>query len=168
MYIRVPRYLNTVSHRPIQPIPTGTAIYSSSSLILSYPCERLTRQFGIVTLNLVEDTPYHVALREALKPIREPVNLGRSRLSTTHLVARHPTSTRIRQSGYGQNPASGQKQITRREHHLDHNSSRGVESPGRTHRTVEVAPDNLPLLPGWSAPVRAEKWLRMIHRGASF
>ena len=25
----------------------------------------------------VEDTPYHVALREALKPIREPVNLGR-------------------------------------------------------------------------------------------
>ena len=57
----------------------------------------------------VEDTPYHVALREALKPIREPVNCGE--------VARHPTSTRIRQSGYGQNPASGQKQITRREHH---------------------------------------------------
>ena len=37
-----------VSRRPIQPIPTGTAIYSSSS---SHPCERLTRQFGIVTPN---------------------------------------------------------------------------------------------------------------------
>ena len=39
-----------VSHHPIQPIPTGTAIYSSSSSILSHLCERLTRQFGIVTL----------------------------------------------------------------------------------------------------------------------
>ena len=40
-----------VSHHPIQPIPTGTSIYSSSSSILSYPLERLTRQFGIVTQN---------------------------------------------------------------------------------------------------------------------
>ena len=35
----------------MQPIPTDTAIYSSSSSILSHPCERLTRQFGIVTQN---------------------------------------------------------------------------------------------------------------------
>ena len=47
----------------------------------------------------VEDTPYHVALREALEPIREPVNCGE--------VTRHPTSTGTRvstgtrQSGYG-------------------------------------------------------------------
>ena len=48
-------------------------------------------------------------------------------------------------------------------------TARGVSRcPGRTHVTVEVAPDNLPLVPGWSAPVRAEKRLRMIHRGASF
>ena len=98
----------------------------------------------------VEDTPYHVALREALKPIREPVNLGRSRLSTTHLVARHPTSTRIRQSGYGQNPASGQKQITRREHHLDHNSSRGVEMPGKDQRNSRGSP-RLPAVVAWLA-----------------
>ena len=34
----------------IQPIPTGTAIDSSSSSILSHPCERLTRQFGTYLL----------------------------------------------------------------------------------------------------------------------
>ena len=50
--------------------------------------------------------------------------------------------------------ASGQKQITRREHHLDQSSSRGVELPGETHGAVEVAPDTLPLLPGWRAPVQ--------------
>ena len=44
VYSHVPSRL--VSHHPIQPIPTGTAIYSSSSSILSHPCERLTRQFG--------------------------------------------------------------------------------------------------------------------------
>ena len=53
-------------------------------------------------------------------------------------------------------PASGQKQITRREHHLDHSSSKGVELPGETHGAVELAPDTLPLLTGWSAPVRAD------------
>ena len=43
-------------------------------------------------------------------------------------------------------------------------TARGVSRcPGRTHGAVEVAPDYLPLLPGWSAPVRAEKRLRTLN-----
>ena len=57
VYSHVPSRL--VSHHPIQPIPTGTAIYSSSSSILSYPCERLTRQFGIVTQMFIQKSLHH-------------------------------------------------------------------------------------------------------------
>ena len=92
----------------------------------------------------VEDTPYHVALREALKPIREPVNCGE--------VARHRTSTGTQQSGYGtgtQRPGRSRSPVGSTILII---TARGVSSsPGRTHGTVEVAPDYLPLLLGWRA-----------------